>query len=238
MSRRGLRGWFLSGRMLSVLLLLLLLAVAWHAFNQRRKDPHWLPFTRVVVWQQGTQITQQRLRDVIMPYLDHGFFSLDEQGLTQRLQRLPWMRSVSLRKVWPGRLVLKIVEKQPLARWNQHGVLDQDQNLFYPQVPPQQTLPLLQGESSNYMQLWEQYQRLQAMLQPLEWHIARLELSAAGRWTLTCTNGVTLILGANAPEQRLARFISFYPKVLEREGKMPKRIDLRYPHGFVVAKKS
>jgi cell division protein FtsQ len=51
----------------------------------------------------------------------HGnFFTVDIERLRQSLEKLPWVRNVSIRREFPYRLAVRLEEHQALARWNAH----------------------------------------------------------------------------------------------------------------------
>jgi cell division protein FtsQ len=58
------------------------------------------------------------LQKVAAHAINGGFFSLDvDQFRVALLTNLPWVKSVAVRKIWPDKLLIAIVEYQPFVRW-------------------------------------------------------------------------------------------------------------------------
>lgn len=45
--------------------------------------------------------------------------SFDNEAVRGRLERLPWIAAVEMRRVWPGRIEVHVAERRPFAVWQQ-----------------------------------------------------------------------------------------------------------------------
>src|SRR5574340_688990 len=52
------------------------------------------------------------------------FFSVDPAAVRAALEQLPWVRRVSVRRVWPGRLEVSVEEHVALARWGDDALVN------------------------------------------------------------------------------------------------------------------
>ena len=60
----------------------------------------------------------RELQKIAAKALNGGFFSLNvDEFRAELLDKLPWVRSVSVRKIWPDKLLIEIAEYQPVVRW-------------------------------------------------------------------------------------------------------------------------
>ena len=60
----------------------------------------------------------KELQQIAAKALNGGFFNLDVDAFrAELLAELPWVKSVSVRKVWPDKLLVEIAEYKPLVRW-------------------------------------------------------------------------------------------------------------------------
>jgi len=48
-------------------------------------------------------------------------FGFDPESVRRRLERLPWVRSATVRRMLPGTVVVELIERQPLAIWQHKG---------------------------------------------------------------------------------------------------------------------
>jgi cell division protein FtsQ len=58
------------------------------------------------------------------------FFTVDVERLRISLEKLPWVRSVSIRREFPYRLVVQLEEHQALAHWNKRALVNQQGEVF------------------------------------------------------------------------------------------------------------
>jgi cell division protein FtsQ len=58
------------------------------------------------------------------------FFTVDIERLRQSLEKLPWVRGVSIRREFPYRLAVQLEEHQALARWNNAALVNQQGEVF------------------------------------------------------------------------------------------------------------
>ena len=88
------------------------------------------PMRQLVVTGEFRQVSDARVRSVVMPYVRNGFFAVDLDAMRAALAELPWVRSVEVRKRWPDRLEVALVEYKPLARWGEDRMLSENGEIF------------------------------------------------------------------------------------------------------------
>jgi cell division protein FtsQ len=172
------------------------------------------------------------------------FFAVDLGAVRGRLERVGWVRRVEARRVWPDRIEVRLEEHVPFARWGDSGLVNSFGEPFAAVLdrPAQARLPLFAGPAGTAGELARRYRIFSERLAPLglvpeQGAIAALVLTARHAWQLRLASGLTLELGrdgAEAVEQRLARFVAAYPESLGRLGRQYEHVDLRYPNGFAL----
>ena len=179
------------------------------------------------------------------------FFAVDLGAVRGRLERVAWVRRVEARRIWPDRIEVRLEEHVPFARWGQvagdlqsNGLVNTFGEPFAAVLdrPAQARLPLFAGPAGTEGELARRYRRFAELLAPLglapeQGAIAALVLTPRHAWQLRLAGGLTLELGrdgAEAVEQRLARFVVAYPESIGRLGRHYEHVDLRYPNGFAL----
>ena len=75
---------------------------------------------RQVVFAEALQHTRRIEVEQILPSaLKGNFFSLNLEMVRGTLEKLPWVRKVEVRRIWPARLEVKVEEHRPAARWGE-----------------------------------------------------------------------------------------------------------------------
>lgn len=164
-------------------------------------------------------------------------FTVDIGRLRQSLEKLPWVRSVSIRREFPHALVVQLEEHQALGRWNGSALVNQQGEVFV--AESDQALPDFVGQGGSSAEMVQNYVQFSQQLAGLGLSVTEVALSPRHAWQLRLSNGMVLALGHDDMQQRLARFVAVYPyaenriQKIERTG-ATRYVDLRYRNGFAV----
>ncbi|MCB2261473.1 MAG: cell division protein FtsQ/DivIB [Candidatus Thiosymbion ectosymbiont of Robbea hypermnestra] len=197
------------------------------------REPQQLPVRVVAVEGTLERLSSRQLRETVAARLDGGLLTQDLAELKAAVEAMPWVRSASLRRHWPDRLELRVVERVALARWGEDALVDSEGVVFKPEdgaLP--RGLPRLSGADEEAPRLVKRLLDWGTRLRTLALEIEALTLDARGAWTLHLGAGFSLALGKAQVRERIARFIRVYP-VLAAVGQ-PSVIDMRYSNGLAI----
>jgi cell division protein FtsQ len=197
---------------------------------------HWLlapqrfPVARLEVAGKLQHTTPAQVQ-AALPRLSGNFFALDLADVRERVERLPWVRRVAVRRVWPATLEVAVEEHVALARWGDDALVNTHGERFMAKTA--QPLPLFTGPGGSAAEVTRRYRRFSEIVEPLGTGIERVVLTQRQAWQLKLGNGMHVMLGRDAElaEQRLRRFVDAYPSV---RNKGHEYVDLRYPNGFAL----
>jgi cell division protein FtsQ len=168
--------------------------------------------------------------------IDGNFFAVDLAEPRAALERLPWVRRVHVRRVWPDALEVTLEEHVAMARWGDTGLLNQQGELFAGRGV--RDLPLLAGPTGTESEVARRFRRYGELLAPLGAPPERLILSPRHAWQLRLADGLVIELGRDAPndpvDARLARLVAVHAQTLGRMQRQHAYVDLRYPNGFAL----
>ncbi len=191
--------------------------------------PEHFPLTRVEFRGTLERTTRAELEKAL-PRIAGNFFAADLVQVRASVERLPWVRQVAVRRVWPGRLEISIEEHVALARWGDDALVNTFGERFGGKTD--QALPVFIGPAGSQAEVARRYAKFSAIVAPLGTVVERVVLSPRHAWQLRLGNGLHLALGRDADlaEHRLRRFVEVYPTVKSKN----EYVDLRYPNGFAV----
>ncbi len=156
--------------------------------------------------------------------------SLNVADIQARLKRIPLISEASVRKLYPNKLVITLVEREPYALWQKDGdvrVISSDGTVIEGFNDPRfQRLPHIVGEGAN-LRVKEYVELLEAAPQ-LKDRIRAGTLISERRWNLKLANGVDLKL----PEEGAALALAKLAKLDANSNVLDKdilAIDLRVP---------
>ena len=179
-------------------------------------------------------VSPEELKHVIAGRLQGGFFRVDIAAMRDDALAVPWVRDVSVRRVWPGELRVTVVEERPIAQWAGGGLVTERGTLL-PVRHAQAVLglPVFDGPREALPMLRDGLREFGSIFDGIGGGISRLERSAAGNWSLQFADGVRLVF-RDDQERHVRRFATVYLAALIGRREFIERIDLRYPNGFAV----
>lgn len=207
-------------------------AVVWAARNDA------FALREVVVATPLARSSPANLEAAIRSDLSGTFFTLDLDTARAALVRVPWVRNVSLRRQWPGRLEIAVEEHVPYARWGDSGLVNEQGEIFA--ATHDGELPQFDGPDARVSEVTARHREWSALLAPLDLRLRAVAVSPRGGWRLKAGSEeatLAIELGRDEPDARLARFVAAYGRTvgaLARSGTRVGGVDLRYRNGFAA----
>jgi cell division protein FtsQ len=194
-------------------------------------------FHHVVVDGTLVRVNPAHLEAVVREELKGTFFTMRLADARNAFARVPWVRQIALRRQWPDRLEVSVVEHEPFARWNENALLDTQGDVFSADYDGE--LPQLTGPDGTASDMAGRYAQFSTALGDIGLTLEEMRLSPRGAWWLKTTGDTPLVieLGRAEPAERLARFIAYYGRTIgaiARGGTQIDYVDLRYPNGFAA----
>jgi len=194
--------------------------------------PGWFPLQDVRLSEAPQQVDVAGVLQSVRNDVQGNFFTVDIERLRKSLEKLPWVRSVSIHREYPDELMVQLEEHQVLARWNKVALVNRQGEVFI--GDSRQILPEFTGQDDAAAEVAQNYAEFSRQLDSLGLQVTRIALSPRHAWQLRLSNGMVLELGREDMQQRLARFVVAYPYSLAAVQGRVKYVDLRYRNGFAV----
>lgn len=203
------------------------------AFNWLAVKPVFA-FQRVVVTGEITNADPAHFVAVVQQGLRGTFFTIDLAAAHDALLQVPWVREASVRRRWPGRLEIAIEEHQPLARWNDVGLVNTRGEVFDAEYG--EDLPDFYGPEGTAGEVTVRYREFSAPLRALQPGIDALTRTARGAWDVKLDDGTTIALGREQVSERWSRWMQVSERYRDRiaQGGELAAVDMRYANGFAA----
>ena len=201
-----------------------------------------LPVDQVVFAEPLAHTRRLEVEQALPAALKGNFFSLNLETVRGALEKLPWVRKVEVRRIWPSRLEVKVEEHRPAARWGEGRgeLVNSYGEVFAALLAEEETsrLPLLAGPPGTAAEVLKHYGDFVGVFKTVGEKPVQLTLSPRLAWQLRLENGMAVDMGRDQPKSpvgaRLQRFIEVYPETVAKRAIRPAVIDLRYPNGFAM----
>jgi cell division protein FtsQ len=216
-----------------ILLIVVIIAVWIHVLL---KNPKFMPLQHIKIDATYQHTKPTTIARITAPYVENqGLFSVDVAALKQALLAEPWIYKIDVKRIWPNTLEIVVIEQQPVARWNNHDLLNANADVFTPKpsaIPL--NLPLFRGPDEQQQLVLQLWQQINTTVAPLGLSITELDLNQRHAWRMIMSDGTVIILGKNDVLKRLQNFVAAYPKIFSPPVRIPKSVDLRYENGLAV----
>lgn len=190
------------------------------------------PLREVRVEGELTHVTREQLKLIVSRHLQGNFFTLDLVKARDAFEKLPWARTVSLRRRWPDKLEVMVEEHKELARWGNIALVNTYGELFH--AASDEDLPVFYGPGDGVLEVAQAYGKYSELLAPAGMEVMQLALTPRRAWQIRADNNMVIELGREDMEARLAKFANVYQHTLKKLGVQLAYADLRYPNGFAV----
>lgn len=160
--------------------------------------------------------------------------TLDVAGARERIESLPWVREVTLRKIYPDTLQIELKERTPYAVWQRasgFALIEKGGRLITSQVDARYaSLPLVVGEGADLRA--EEFVALMDEFPSLKPDVKAGVLVSNRRWNIVLANGVEIMLPEEDPGSALIQAVALDDGhgVFSRE---IAAIDMRLPSRLV-----
>ena len=201
------------------------------------------PLKQLVVVTAPDQVSRAQIEHTARGALSGNFFTVNLDAAQAAFERMPWVRSASLRRLWPDGIELTLEEHRAIARWTpQDGearLVNTRGEVFLASTP--ELLPAFAGPEGSASRVMARYTEFSESLMAIDRRPTAIRLSAREAWQLKLDDGVVLELGRDQPKhplaERLSRFTTHYAAVSSAAKNRLQTIgvvDMRYPNGFVL----
>jgi cell division protein FtsQ len=189
----------------------------------------------------GERVPDAWVRERMGPFLDRNLLLLPLERVQRRLKQHPWVASISLRKEPPGRLHIRIEERQVVALLRRDGELlyvDNAGNPITPFMPDGKEVDLVilsqRDEEAEAGLALEFLQELKDAEVP--WLAGLSEIRALGQkdFKVFTTNlPFPLLLRGGTVEYKARRLETLLPQIVARYGSGVE-VDLRFARRIIV----
>jgi len=205
------------------------------------------PLRQLVVATPLDQVSRAQIEYTARGALAGNFFSVDLDTAQAAFERMPWVRTATVRRLWPDGIELNLEEHRAAARWTpQEGearLINTHGEVFL--ASSREALPLLTGPEGSASRVLARYTEFSDSLGTIGRKPVAVHLSAREAWQIRLDDGVLLELGRDQTRhpltERLDRFTSHYAAASTAAGGRLHAVgvvDMRYPNGFALRPKA
>jgi len=181
-------------------------------------------------------LSKDEIKTALQPLVTTGFFDADMQTIHQAVSELTWVDTVTVKRVWPDAIDIKIREKKPYVRWGQQSLISARGEIITPKnIDLFKTLPILQGPELQQLKTLEIMKGVNTALADQSMKMAEFTINDRWAWKIKLTTGLEILLGRNEQLKKLQRFLKTLKVLGQEQVEKMAIVDLRYPNGYAVS---
>ena len=141
------------------------------------------PLNEVRVEGELKHVTREQVKLISSRYLQGNFFTMNLVKTRQAFEKLPWARTVSVRRRWPNRLEVTIEEHAALARWGNVALVNTHGELFH--AASDADLPVFYGPGDGVKEVAKYYSEFSGLIMPANLKLTEITLTPRRSWQVT-----------------------------------------------------
>ncbi len=197
----------------------------------------WLdaPVLAVAIANPLHKVSQIELESIVNSTMDGGFLSLDIDALCLALEAHPWVAGATVRRYWPDRIEITVVEEVAIARWGQHGFVNQRGQISeLGDADGLASLPHLSGPEGSVEDVMREYRDISELLLAEGLKVSEFGMDKHRRWRMRLDTGFSVWLGRQHVLAKVRRFLLAWSHELKMRKDEISLVDARYENGVAV----
>jgi len=180
------------------------------------------------------------LKNLIIQKMVKGYLSSDLVLVRDALLKLPWIENANIRRILPDRIEVEVIEKTPLLRWKQKGLVSDSGELFFPsnlqnaqtQKKKFSELTQINVAKTHIKKALSFLKLVVPVISQLKLHLQALNEDDLGGWYVDINQNQKIIFGRNNLAQRILSLEKIW-SAASKKGTI-EYLDLRYANGGAV----
>lgn len=228
----------------TLIVLIMLCASLWWLIQ---RPYFWLRGIDVSVVGNTSVISSQTVAEKLRGNVTGTYFTADIRRIRDAVVDIPWVKDVSVTRVWPNRIAVELVLHKAVALWGDGEVLTESGKIFVTNTAVADsdgTLPRLKGPEKEAAVIYERFLAMEKIGRKYDTTVRSLEMDEFKGWTLGIKRGQSagtdIVFGTLETEVgmegKLSRILAELPKMKAYFGAEPTRIDARYDRRVAVVR--
>jgi cell division protein FtsQ len=181
-------------------------------------------------------LSKNEIKTVLQPLVMTGFFDADMQAIHSSVSTLPWVDTVTVKRIWPDAIDIKVREKKPYARWGKNSLITERGIIFTPKNIEQfHNLTVVTGPELQQIKVLEIMKGIKTALADQSMELVEFSVNERGAWKIKLATDMEILLGRNEQLKKLQRFLKTLTVLKKEQVEQMAIVDLRYPNGYAVS---
>ena len=230
---------FFKNKLLPSFLLILLTGILYF-YNNNNNNKIYFKIKTITIDSKIINADKKYIFEYAEKYLDKkSFFNFNINILKKELEKIEWIKSVNVRRVYPNEVKLSIEEHRPVAIWNNINYLNDSGKMFFVNKISKD-LPRLNSNYNRSDVLFEYFSLFSTNLlkNKINAKIVEINENDIKSLSILLSSDISVKFGSKDVRNKIIMFFKIYKALNARlntsDLKKIRYIDMRYSNGFSI----
>ena len=228
----------LKKKLFILFIFILLIGILYIYNNNKNNKKIYFPIVKINI--NSSEIrnsNEEKIREYSEKYLiNKSWFNFNINILKNELEKIEWVNTVGVRRVYPREVKLTIKEHVPLVIWNNKYYMNGDGEVFFVKNISKK-LPRLNAKNDRSKTLFKYYSFFinNLLKNNISDKILEINENDIRSLSILLSSGISVRFGSKNVNEKIKIFFKSYNKILNTSDlKKIRYIDMRYSNGFSI----
>ena len=218
------------------ILLISILVVVYLNIKNTNDNNIYFPIKNVSIESKIINVSKYDVFEKSKNYLDSkSFFNFKINILKKEIEKVPWVKSADIRRVYPGEIKIYIEEHVPIAIWNNKSYMNDTGDIFFIR-DIEKKLPVINSNKNRNKIMFVYFSLLLKYISDYNFDIKikKIEENDIRSLSAYLSSGIIVKFGSKDIKDKIHTFIKLYKTLNSSDLEKIGYIDMRYSNGFSI----
>ena len=223
-----------------LLFILIILVGILFFYSNKNNNKKYFQIKNISIDSRVINANKKTIEEYSEKYLkEKSFFNLNIDILKKDLEKIEWVKSVNIRRVYPNGVKLSIEEHKPIAIWNNKKYINDFGEVFFVNKISKD-LPRLNSQENRSFSLYKYFSLFSDNLlkNKINAKIIEINENDIGSLSILLSSDILVKFGSKDISEKIMVFFKVYKALNTRlnasDLKKIRYIDMRYSNGFSI----
>lgn len=183
----------------------------------------------------GSNQEREQLQQHLSSVVKDNYFTSDLEVIRDRTLEISWVDHVVVSRAWPNGIRVRVIPRQPIARWGSGRLLSDEGDIFTEATAKNHAnLPILHGPVDQSKVMMRRYNEINQLFHPVNLRLKELYLTERRTWFMQFDSGLRIIVDQDQTMHKLQRLSHLAQTDLKSVWPNVSGVDLRYRNGLAI----
>ena len=202
--------------------------------NRDRKI--YFPIKNISIESKIINVNKEDIFEKSKNYLNSkSFFNFKINILKKEIEKVSWVKSVNIKRVYPDEIKIYIKEYVPIAIWNNKSYMNNSGDIFFIH-DIKKNLPMINSNESRNKIMYVYFSLLLKYISDYNFdiEIKKIEENEIRSISAHLSSGIIVKFGSKDIKSKIHTFLKVYKTLNSSDLKKIGYIDMRYSNGFSI----